>query len=100
MTHKAGDTVWRGYARPYDDDGVYWPEIRPGRVSRVNDDGSLEVFMQGRMPGSEGKRSAGSWTAWHQDPDRYHSTPEAALVDAKLALAQTDTFWATTMTKD
>ena len=90
MTHKAGDTVWRGYARPYDD-GVYWPEIRPGRVSRVNDDGSIEIHMHGRMPGTEGKRTPGAWTAWNQDPERYHSTPEAALADAQLALAQVET---------
>lgn len=90
MTHKVGDIVWRGYARSYSDPAVYWPEIRPGRVSKVSDDGTLEVWMFGLMPGTETKRNPGSWRAWHQDPARYHRTPEAALAEAKEAVAQID----------
>jgi hypothetical protein len=90
MGHKVGDLVWRGYARVYSDADTYWPEIRPGRISKIADDGSLEVWMFGLMPGTEGKRNPGSWRAWNQDPELYHATPEAALEDAKAALAQVE----------
>lgn len=85
--HKVGDIVWRGYARRYDD-RTYWPEIRPGQVTLVHDDGTIDVNMMGVVPGCEGKRNPGGWVAWHQPPERYHLAPEAALVEAKATVEQ------------
>jgi len=86
--HKVGDTVWRGYARHYGDGVTYWPEIRPGDVRAVHDDGTIDVTLCGVMPVREGRRSPGAWVAFRQPPERYHATPETALAEAHNAVAQ------------
>lgn len=86
--HKVGDTVWRGYARHFGDPKEVWPEIRPGKVTAVDEDGTIAVALKGIMPGTEGKRNPGGWMAWYQPPERYRATPEEALADAKAAVTQ------------
>ena len=80
---KAGDLCWRGYARNYGNPKEWWPEIRPGRVTAINTDGSLSCTMEGVIPGAEGKRNPGSWVAWSLRPVLLHRTPEDALRAAK-----------------
>lgn len=84
--HKVGDTIWRGFARRWDLDGAWMPEIRPGQIRAVDADGYVDVVMSGAMPGMEGKRNPGAWVATGQPPERYSRTPEAALRIAKLAV--------------
>ena len=85
---KVGDRGWRGYARHYGNPKEWWPEIRPFRVRRDVGDGSFELHCEGVMPGSEGKRSPGSWINFGADPDIMCRTPEAALRQAKQAADQ------------
>lgn len=83
MTWKLGDTVWRGYARHHGNPKEWWPEIRPGRITEVNDDGTYRLHMEGIMPGSERKRHPGGWIHYGADAELLHKTPEAALRQAK-----------------
>lgn len=87
MEWNEGDRGWRGYARHFGNSKEWWPEIRPARVVKVNEDGSLRVHVEGTVPGHEGKRNPGAWTAWGLDPDSLHRTPEAALKQAKRVAA-------------
>lgn len=85
MKWKVGDIGWRGYARHYGNPKEWWPEIRPARVVKVNDDGTLDLHMEGIIPGSEGKRNPGSWVGRNMDPSLLHRTPETALKQARRA---------------
>lgn len=89
-TRKAGDLIWRGYARPYGfgTPERHYPEIRPGTVRHVHDDGTCDVVMEGIMPGRESKRNPGFWMAYHLAPELMLDTPEAALAQALAAVKQ------------
>jgi hypothetical protein len=88
MTRKAGDLIWRGYARPYGTPDGHYPEIRPGHIRHVHEDGTCDVVMEGIMPGRENKRNPGFWMTYHLDPDLMLDTPEAALAQALEAVKQ------------
>lgn len=85
---KEGDIGWRGYARHYENEKEWWPEIRPAHVKSVNKDGTLEVIMEGIMPGHETRRNPGRWIAWNLSPELLYRTPEEALEKAKLTVEQ------------
>jgi hypothetical protein len=79
MPFKKGARIWRGYARVFIEGGEWFPEIRPGRVSRISEDGSLELHMDGVMPGSERRRNPGGWLSRNIDPANVADNPHAAL---------------------
>lgn len=83
MTWKVGDRGWRGYARHYGNPQEWWPEIRPFTIREAKSDGTFELHCEGVMPGTEGKRTPGSWIHFSAQPDILHMTPEAALRQAK-----------------
>lgn len=85
---KVGDRGWRGYARQYVEGSDWYPEIRPGTVTGVDEDGTLRLSMEGVMPGRERKRTPGGWISWGIEPELFHRTPEEALAQAKRAVAQ------------
>lgn len=84
--HAVGDIVWRGYARKFDGEPGWWPEIRQGRITKIHDDGTLTVRLLGCIPGSEGKRNPGVWLAWYQPPERYRARSDYAMGDAERAV--------------